>query len=91
VEEAKRKEMEKSIKQTAIQRTTARMRAKLTKNLKPDLLLFYLKTLLKLEHEGEDVSMTFVKDLEQEGSDINLKDDASDENALFLVRNFFLV
>ena len=83
--------MEKSIKQTAIQRTTARMRAKLTKNLKPDLLLFYLKTLLKLEHEGEDVSMTFVKDLEQEGSDINLKDDASDENALFLVRNFFLV
>jgi hypothetical protein len=91
VKEAKRKEMEKSIKQTAIQRTTARMRAKLTKNLKPDLLLFYLKTLLKLEHEGEDVSMTFVKDLEQEGSDINLKDDASDENALFLVRNFFLV
>ncbi len=91
MKEAKRKEMEKSIKQTAIQRTTARMRAKLTKNLKPDLLLFYLKTLLKLEHEGEDVSMTFVKDLEQEGSDINLKDDASDENALFLVRNFFLV
>jgi hypothetical protein len=82
--------MEKSIKQTAIQRTTARMRAKLTKNLKSDLLLSYLKTLLKAEHEGEDVSMTFVKDLEKEGCDINLKDDDSDENALFLVRNFFL-
>ena len=75
-----------------MQKTSARMRAKFTKNLnaKADLLLYYLTTLLEPEHEGEDVNMTFVEDLLKEECDINLNNDNL-ENPLFLVNFSFLI
>ena len=74
----------KAYHQTAIELTKLQKSEKRRKNLYSNLLLTYLTYLTNSEHKNEEVSLVFVKNLVDEGSDVNYSN-ANLENSLTFV------